>query len=134
MLPQGIKELKLSLLHNFKFRFDWIHEKMLDAPHKKWKKTFYQGFRSVNVTNPQYHADLVTFTREVLNGKLHFLWVLKVNNRNNKIRCKICSELTVMTPERRQNFRKTAISYPLICTRICTCQGVRNISFSEILG
>ena len=28
---------------------------------------------SVNVTNPQFPADLVTFTEEILNGKLHFL-------------------------------------------------------------
>ena len=24
--------------------------------------------------NPQETADLVTFTKEILNGKLHFLW------------------------------------------------------------
>ena len=24
--------------------------------------------------NPQFPADLVTFTEEILNGKLHFLW------------------------------------------------------------
>ena len=29
--------------------------------------------------------------------------LLKVNNRNNRTRCKICSELLVKTPERRQN-------------------------------
>ena len=28
---------------------------------------------SVNVTNPQFPADLVTFTEEILNTKLHFL-------------------------------------------------------------
>ena len=31
---------------------------------------------------------------------------------------------------RTQNFRKN-ISYPLICTRTCTYQGIRNVSFSE---
>ena len=28
---------------------------------------------SINVINPQEAADLVTFTEEILNGKLHFL-------------------------------------------------------------
>ena len=34
----------------------------------------------------------------------------------------------------RQIFRKTIISYPLIRTRTCTYQGVRNICFSENLA
>ena len=29
-------------------------------------------------------------------------YMFKVNNRNNKTRCKICSKLTIKTPERRQ--------------------------------
>ena len=33
-----------------------------------------------------------------------------------------------------QNFSKTNISYPLIRTRKCTYQGVRNVCFSEILA
>ena len=28
--------------------------------------------------------------------------MFKVNNRNTRIRCEICSELTIKTPERRQ--------------------------------
>ena len=31
----------------------------------------------------------------------------------------------------RQIFRKTNISYPLLNTRACACQGVRNVFFSE---
>ena len=34
----------------------------------------------------------------------------------------------------RQIFRKTNISYPLIRTRTCTYQGVRNVCFSENLA
>ena len=30
------------------------------------------------------------------------IYLLKVNNRNNRKRCKICSTLTIKTPERRQ--------------------------------
>ena len=33
----------------------------------------------------------------------------------------------------RQTFRKTKISYPLICTRTCAYQGVRNVRFSKNL-
>ena len=32
----------------------------------------------------------------------------------------------------RQNFQKTNITYPLIRTRTCAYQGVRNVYFSEI--
>ena len=33
----------------------------------------------------------------------------------------------------RQIFRKTSISYPLVRTRTCEYQGVRNVRFSENL-
>ena len=33
----------------------------------------------------------------------------------------------------RQIFRKTNISYPLVRTRTCAYQGVRNVHYSEIL-
>ena len=29
-------------------------------------------------TDPQFPADLVTFTEEILNGKLHFFYVVKL--------------------------------------------------------
>ena len=28
--------------------------------------------------NPQFPADLVTFTEEILNGKLHFMYIVKL--------------------------------------------------------
>ena len=38
-------------------------------------------------------------------GKLRFfpvgIYLLKVNNRNTRTRCEICSKLTIKTPERR---------------------------------
>ena len=34
----------------------------------------------------------------------------------------------------RQTFRKTNISYPLVRTRLCAYQGVRNVSFTENLA
>ena len=35
--------------------------------------------------NPQKTADLVTLTEEILNGKLHFLWVALVYPDENQI-------------------------------------------------
>ena len=44
----------------------------MDTLHKKW--SFPWGNSSENVgPNPQETADLVTFTEEILNGKIHFL-------------------------------------------------------------
>ena len=41
------------------------------ALHKKL--SFSLKIYSINVTNPQFPADLVPFTEEILTGKLHFL-------------------------------------------------------------
>ena len=62
------------------------------------------------------------------------MYILQVNNRNTRTRRKICSKLAINTPELRQNFRETDISYPLRPTSTCAYQGVRNGSFSEILA
>ena len=35
-------------------------------------------------------------------GNLGGICLLKVNNRNTRTKCKICSELTIKTPELRQ--------------------------------
>ena len=32
------------------------------------------------------------------------IYLFKVNNRNTRTRCEICSKLTIKTPERHQNF------------------------------
>ena len=44
---------------------------------------------------------------------------------------KVENELRVIHLVRTQNFLKTNVSYPLIHTRTCAYQGVRNVSFSE---
>ena len=44
---------------------------VLATLHKK--SSFPLRISSVNVTKPQFPADLVTFTEEILNGKLQFL-------------------------------------------------------------
>ena len=57
-------------------------------------------------TNPQFTADLFTFTKEIMNGKLLFFavtpadnYMFKVNNRNTRTRCETGSKLTTKTPE-----------------------------------
>ena len=36
-------------------------------------------------------------------------YIFKVNNRNTKTRCEICSKLTIKTPERRQWWRRSGV-------------------------
>ena len=38
------------------------------------------------------------------------IYVLKVNNRNTRKRCEICSKLTIKTPERRQKLLSRILS------------------------
>ena len=59
---------------------------------------------------------------------LFFTW--KNSERRNKAKERI-SKRVLQLNEARQIFRKTNIPYPLIDTRTCTYQGVRNVSFSE---
>ena len=39
------------------------------------------------------------------------IYLLKVNNRNTRASCEICSELTVKTPERRHCFRVSIVNF-----------------------
>ena len=60
-------------------------------------------------------------------------WHYNVNFVGNKAKGRI-SKRVFQESKARQNFRKTNISYPLIRTRTCAYQGVRNVCFSEILA
>ena len=44
-----------------------------NTPPTKKKKSFLLKISSVNVTKSSVSCDLVTFTEDILNGKLHFL-------------------------------------------------------------
>ena len=52
---------------------------------------------------------------------------------DNKAKGRISKQVLIEN-KARQVFRKTNISYPLIRTRICAYQGVRNVRFSEYLA
>ena len=51
----------------------------------------------------------------------------------NKAKGRISKQM-LQENKARQIFRKTNISYPLIRTRMCTYQGVRNVQFSKNLA
>ena len=57
-IKQGI--MNLIMQHNLSY----------NPQHKKW--SFPLRVSSVNVTNPQFSADLATFSEKIFNGKLHF--------------------------------------------------------------
>ena len=85
------------------------------------------------------------------------IYLFKVNNRNTRKRCEICSKSTITTAERsiilcshfKQLYASLVSSYPSqllsvqkvkppvvtrvysLMDRMCTYQGVRNVSFSE---
>ena len=60
---------------------------------------------------PQFPANLVTFSEEIHNRKLHFLCSDFFKNDGNTIAmCEICSKLTINTSERRQSLKFELIS------------------------
>ena len=64
-----------------------------------------------------------------------FMWRWRTSNiciAGNKAKGRISKR--VFQEKARQIFRKTNISYPLIRTRTCVYQGVRNVRFSENLA
>ena len=59
---------KMPVLQHF---LNFLRNSTLFAIHKKW--SFPLRISSVDVINTQETADLVTFTEEIFNGRLHFL-------------------------------------------------------------
>ena len=62
----------------------------LFALHKKW--SFPLRISSVNVPSTQFPADLVTFTEEMFNGKLHFLCSVSSNSLKVSVLCDMNSQ------------------------------------------
>ena len=56
-------------------------------------KFCWNGFQFSKITNA-FLTDLEPFPTGI--------YLLKVNNRNTRASCEICSKLTIKTPERRQ--------------------------------
>ena len=72
----------------------------------------------------RYHHIALIFTGTTL-------FVIQVIGNEAKRRI---SKRVFQESKARQNFRKTNISYPLIRTRTCAYQGIRNVCFSEIFS
>ena len=95
--------------------------------------------------NPQFPADLVTYTEEIHNGKLHFscsfilypasIYLFKVNNENTRAVCKICPKLTIKTPERSHWRRSGAFFLTLYEFYILfwsfTHSGISTVNFEQ---
>ena len=57
------------------------------------------------------------------------IYLLKVNKRNTKTRCEICSKLTIKTPERRQWRRSGVFTVNLYFT---PCSSVSIVNFEHV--
>ena len=63
------------------------------------------------------------------------IYLLKVYNRNTKTRCEICSNLTVKTPERRQNdvIGVVLVSFLLTLNIFQTLSSVSIVDFEHVI-
>ena len=76
----------------------------------EWLIDLYQTFLSMILIAKgpfsTHKTSKIRYLNEVLTPSYHSfpanIYSLKVNNRNTRKRCKICSTLTIKTPERRQ--------------------------------
>ena len=56
-------------------------------------RAFLVQYHEVNKFESKFKFNIVSYIADN--------YMLKVNNRNNRTRCEICSKLTIKTPERR---------------------------------
>ena len=68
------------------------HKLILAKTQRKWNKHLKTGIFSFLMKNEMNMND-------------PFIYLLKVNNRNTRTRCEICSKLTIKIPERRLRFQ-----------------------------
>ena len=67
---------------------------------KRSKKSLKLTKKKIMVLFIQYHAKREVYCERTVYPAGNYMF--KVNNRNTKTRCEICSKLTIKTPERRQ--------------------------------
>ena len=70
-------------------------------PSNSWYYSFFRPnyFETLETTSLKF---IVTYVEQTKNGYPAGNYMFKVNNRNTRTRCEICSKLTIKTPERRQ--------------------------------
>ena len=85
-----------------------IHKWMRKRKSKGRKKQFARYVLRVNNSKIQHHVSgpLLLFNQS-FTGLPAGIYLFKVNNRNTRTRCKICSKLTLKIPERRQSLLLT---------------------------
>ena len=61
------------------------------------------------------------------------IYLLKINNRNTRIRCEICSKLTIKIPERRQ-WRRSGVFIINFKTYFTPCSSVSIVNFEHVIA
>ena len=51
-----------------------------------------------NIPKSKFLGNNLVFAKFLYNANLAGIYLLKVNNRNTRTKCKICSKLTIKTP------------------------------------
>ena len=67
----------------------------------------FYSYEGLEKSAAYYKFYLQNYEKHILRFQSHRtnpagIYLLKVNNRNTRTRCEICSKLTIKTPERRQ--------------------------------
>ena len=92
----GPKSIVFTFSLNLFFRFFWNYTWWQSLKcWQKWLLDFWQ-------TQPLIHFMLLLSSISSLVSEPAGIYLLKVNTRNTRARCEICSELTIKTPERLQ--------------------------------
>ena len=87
-------------------------------PSKKTLRHWQSSFSTTAVSSPQNHVQFNPFPADID--------LLNVNNRNTKIRCKICSKSTTKTSEQRQ-------WHCWLWTYFTTCSTVSIVNFEHVI-
>ena len=74
---------------------------------KRSKKSLKLTKKKIMVLFIQYHDKREVYCERTVYPAGNYMF--KVNNRNTKTRCEICSKFTIKTPERRQ-WRRSGVS------------------------
>ena len=117
-----------AVFHKFQLVHPWILTPIFwsSTYFCRWSRisetiTFTTGFIGNNMKNKVYANFnwLESFRRNNPTG----IYLLKDNNKNIKIRCEICSKLTIKAPERRQwRLKPASKTAPWVFSRFLNCK------------
>ena len=75
-----------------------MHYCFLQCHHRYWQDQLLQYASALLFVFSVSHIVVVSLVKNI--SCLGGYWMFKVNNRNTRRRCEICSKLTIKTPER----------------------------------